>query len=113
MGRIFIILILVLLPFVASKIISDTKKREDEDYILAKNEIISILRKFYVSGDFKNLASDISKVSSEDEKTDILIRKAIFIKTQLDDGMIGDRKIPESVWLKIKSDLTTTIQGIK
>jgi len=27
--------------------------------------------------------------------------------------MIGDRKIPESVWLKIKSDLTTTIQGIK
>jgi hypothetical protein len=113
MSKIFVIIILILLPFVATKIIADKKRKDDEDYILAKNEIISILRKFYVSGDFKNLANDISKQDSEDEKTDILIRKAIYIKTELENGMIGSKKIPDEIWLKLKSDLTTTILGIK
>lgn len=113
MGRIFVIIILILLPFVATKIIADKKRKEDEDYILAKNEIISMLRKFYVSGDFKNLASDMSKQETEDEKTDILIRKVIYIKTELENGMVGKKKIPNEIWLKLKSDLTTTIQGIK
>lgn len=113
MSRIFVIIILILLPFVATKIIADKKRKEDEDYILAKNEIISMLRKFYVSGDFKNLANDIEKQRTEDEKTDILIRKVIYIKTELDNGMIGNKKIPNEIWLKLKSDLTTTIEGIK
>ena len=113
MSRIFVIIILILLPFVATKIIADKKRKEDEDYILAKNEIISMLRKFYVSGDFKNLASDIQKQGTEDEKTDILIRKVIYIKTELDNGMVGSKKIPNEIWLKLKSDLTTTIEGIK
>lgn len=104
---------MILLPFVATKIIADKKRKEDEDYILAKNEIISMLRKFYVSGDFKNLANDIEKQRTEDEKTDILIRKVIYIKTELDNGMIGNKKIPNEIWLKLKSDLTTTIEGIK
>lgn len=72
-----------------------------------------MLRKFYVSGDFKNLANDIEKQRTEDEKTDILIRKVIYIKTELDNGMIGNKKIPNEIWLKLKSDLTTTIEGIK
>jgi len=47
---------------------------------------------------------------SGEDRTNILIRKAIFEKLSLENGMVGNTKIPNEVWIKLRNDLTENIK---
>ena len=105
MKKAIVISLLIILPLLVYRFIKAQNKREEEMYIKAKKEILRMLQNFYVAGDYNNLAQDMTGKDAKG-KTDILIRKAIFIKMEIDKGKVGNEVIPQNVWIKLRYDLT-------
>lgn len=112
MKKAVVISLLILLPIFVFRYINTQRRKEEEIYRKAKEEIIRKLQTYYISGGgggFKNLAEDMTGHTGED-RTNILIRKAIFEKLSLENGMVGNTKIPNEVWIKLRNDLTESIK---
>lgn len=112
MKKTIVIFILILLPIFVFRYINAQRRKEEELYKKAKEEILRKLQTYYSyggGGGFLNLAEDMTGLTGE-ERTNILIRKVIFEKLSIENGMAGNTKIPNEIWIKVRNDLTEKVK---
>ena len=112
MKKAIVISILILLPIFVFRYINAQRRKEEELYRKAKEEIIRKLQTYYSyggGGGFLNLAEDMTGLTKE-ERTKILIRKVIFEKLSIENGMAGNTQIPNEIWIKVRNDLTEKVK---
>ena len=112
MKKAIVISILILLPIFVFRYINAQRRKEEELYRKGKEEIVRKLQTYYSyggGGGFLNLAEDMTGLTGE-ERTNILIRKVIFEKLSIENGMAGNTKIPNEIWIKVRNDLTEKVK---